>query len=57
MIPITETLPPPGAIVVLNGPSSSGKSTLSKYLCENLQERYLHVELNHGHERSPRGKK
>ncbi|MCA8324369.1 phosphotransferase-like protein [Burkholderia cepacia] len=56
-MPITETLPPPGAIVVLNGPSSLGKSTLSKYLCENLQERYLHVELDHGHERSPRGKK
>ncbi|AXF25448.1 hypothetical protein CUJ89_33805 [Burkholderia pyrrocinia] len=46
LMPITETLRPPGAIVVLNGPSSSGKSTLSKYLCENLDEHHLHVELD-----------
>ncbi|MCA8119982.1 chloramphenicol phosphotransferase CPT family protein [Burkholderia cepacia] len=39
-------LPPPGGIVVLNGPSSSGKSTLSRYLCENLNEHPLHVELD-----------
>lgn len=43
---ITETLRPPGTIVVLNGPSSAGKSTLSKYLCENLDEHHLHVELD-----------
>ncbi|WP_419690486.1 chloramphenicol phosphotransferase CPT family protein [Burkholderia theae] len=43
---ITETLRPPGSIVVLNGPSSAGKSTLSKYLCENLDEHHLHVELD-----------
>lgn len=43
---ITETLRPPGAIVILNGPSSAGKSTLSKYLCENLDEHHLHVELD-----------
>ncbi|KMN50148.1 MULTISPECIES: chloramphenicol phosphotransferase CPT family protein [Burkholderia] len=43
---IRETLRPPGGIVVLNGPSSSGKSTLSRYLCENLDERPLHVELD-----------
>ncbi|WP_174967323.1 phosphotransferase-like protein [Burkholderia lata] len=35
-----------GAIVVLNGPSSAGKSTLSRYLCENLDEHHLHVELD-----------
>ncbi|MCA8214414.1 chloramphenicol phosphotransferase CPT family protein [Burkholderia cepacia] len=34
------------AIVVLNGPSSAGKSTLSRYLCENLGEHHLHVELD-----------
>lgn len=43
---ITETLRPPGAIVVLNGPSSSGKSTLARYLCENLDEHHLNVELD-----------
>jgi chloramphenicol 3-O phosphotransferase len=46
-MPITETLHPPyGTIVVLNGPSSSGKSTLSRYLCENLVEHHLHIELD-----------
>ncbi|HDR9583670.1 TPA: AAA family ATPase [Burkholderia stabilis] len=45
-MPITEMLRPPGVIVVLNGPSSSGKSTLSRYLCENLDEHPLHVELD-----------
>lgn len=37
---------PCGTIVVLNGPSSAGKSTLAKYLCENLSEPHLHVELD-----------
>ncbi|PYE18291.1 chloramphenicol phosphotransferase CPT family protein [Paraburkholderia silvatlantica] len=45
-MPIRETLRPPGGIVVLNGPSSSGKSTLSRYLRENLDEHPLHVELD-----------
>ncbi|CAJ0792709.1 Chloramphenicol 3-O phosphotransferase [Ralstonia holmesii] len=46
-MPITKMLQPPyGAIVVLNGPSSAGKSTLSKYLCENLVEHHLHIELD-----------
>ncbi|WP_133650433.1 chloramphenicol phosphotransferase CPT family protein [Paraburkholderia flava] len=46
-MPITEMLQPPyGTIVVLNGPSSTGKSTLSKYLCENLVEHHLHIELD-----------
>lgn len=46
-MPITE-LPhrPYGAVVVLNGPSSAGKSTLARYLCENLIEHHLHVELD-----------
>ncbi|VVE38514.1 Chloramphenicol phosphotransferase family protein [Pandoraea horticolens] len=46
-MPITEMLHPPyGTIIVLNGPSSAGKSTLSKYLCENLAEHHLHIELD-----------
>lgn len=46
-MPITE-MPqlPYGTIVVLNGPSSAGKSTLSRYLCENLVEHHLHIELD-----------
>lgn len=44
----TTEMPEPrhGAIVVLNGPSSAGKSTLSRFLCENLDEHHLHVELD-----------
>lgn len=46
-MPLTEILRPPyGTIIVLNGPSSAGKSTLSKYLCENLAEHHLHIELD-----------
>ncbi|EON13248.1 chloramphenicol phosphotransferase CPT family protein [Pandoraea sp. SD6-2] len=46
-MPITEMLHPPyGTIIVLNGPSSAGKSTLSRYLCENLAEHHLHIELD-----------
>ncbi|NTX29237.1 AAA family ATPase [Burkholderia pyrrocinia] len=46
-MPITEMLHPPyGTIVVLNGPSSAGKSTLAKYLCENVVEHHLHIELD-----------
>lgn len=46
-MPITEMLHPPyGTIVVLTGPSSAGKSTLSKYLCENLVEHHLHIQLD-----------
>lgn len=44
----TTEMPEPrhGAIVVLNGPSSAGKSTLARYLRDNLDERHLHVELD-----------
>ncbi|MFM0158664.1 chloramphenicol phosphotransferase CPT family protein [Paraburkholderia sediminicola] len=46
-MPITEILHPPyGTIIVLNGPSSAGKSTLSRYLRENLVEHHLHIELD-----------
>ncbi|MFL9875967.1 chloramphenicol phosphotransferase CPT family protein [Paraburkholderia megapolitana] len=46
-MPITEMLHPSyGTIVVLNGPSSAGKSTLSRYLCENLIEHHLQIELD-----------
>lgn len=47
--------PPYGAIVVLNGPSSAGKSTLSKYLCENLVEHPLHIELDAFRNMEPTG--
>ncbi|OXS90109.1 hypothetical protein B7H01_18600 [Pandoraea apista] len=46
-MPITEVpLLPYGTIVVLNGPSSAGKSSLAKYLRENLVEHHLHIELD-----------
>jgi len=35
-----------GTIIVLNGPSSAGKSTLGRYLCEQLIEHHLHIELD-----------
>ncbi|KFG97837.1 hypothetical protein GQ56_0108050 [Burkholderia paludis] len=46
-MPITD-IPqiPCGTIIVLNGPSSVGKSTLARYLCESSTEHHLHVELD-----------
>ncbi|WP_175907827.1 MULTISPECIES: phosphotransferase-like protein [Burkholderia] len=41
-----QALRPAGRVIVLNGPSISGKSTLAKYLCENLEQQHLHVELD-----------
>ncbi|QDH60937.1 AAA family ATPase [Pandoraea pnomenusa] len=41
-----QALRPAGRVIVLNGPSSSGKSTLAKYLRENLEQQHLHVELD-----------
>ncbi|WP_175835342.1 chloramphenicol phosphotransferase CPT family protein [Burkholderia anthina] len=35
-----------GAIIVVNGPSSSGKSTLSRCLRDELPEHHLHIELD-----------
>lgn len=55
-MPIKKMLQPPyGAIIVLNGPSSAGKSTLSKYLCENLVEHHLHIELDTFRNMEPTG--
>lgn len=35
-----------GTVIVLNGPRSAGKGTLPSYLCENLGEHHLHIELD-----------
>ncbi len=37
----------PGKIIMINGASSSGKSTLSRSLQQNLQEPFLHFSFDH----------
>lgn len=43
---IAKPSSPYGAIIVVNGPSSSGKSTLSRCLRDELPEHHLHIELD-----------
>jgi chloramphenicol 3-O phosphotransferase len=45
-----EPVPPargPGRVIILNGASSSGKSTLAKALQETLDEPFLHLSPDH----------
>ncbi|MFI7702411.1 chloramphenicol phosphotransferase CPT family protein [Nonomuraea sp. NPDC049480] len=45
-----EPIPPdrgPGRVIILNGASSSGKSTLAKALQQTLDEPFLHVSSDH----------
>ncbi|WP_396332169.1 chloramphenicol phosphotransferase CPT family protein [Burkholderia anthina] len=44
-----------GSIIVVNGPSSSGKSTLSRCLRDELPEHHLHVELDAFRNMEPEG--
>lgn len=41
-----QTAEPGGTVIYLNGPSSSGKSTLSKALQEHFDEPYLHIGID-----------
>ena len=42
-MPANDRLPGPGRIILLNGASSSGKSTLARGLQENLDSPFLHL--------------
>nr|WP_175799906.1 AAA family ATPase [Burkholderia anthina] len=44
-----------GSIIVVNGPSSSGKSTLSRCLRDELPEHHLHIELDAFRNMEPEG--
>jgi chloramphenicol 3-O phosphotransferase len=50
-----NTLPAGGSILLLNGTSSSGKTSLAKALQVALPQQYLHVQLNAFRDMEPAG--
>ena len=50
-----NTLPASGSILLLNGTSSSGKTSLAKALQAALPQQYLHVQLNAFRDMEPVG--
>jgi chloramphenicol 3-O phosphotransferase len=51
----TSSLPPGGRIVLLNGTSSSGKTSLAKAMQNAARSQYLHLQLNAFRDMEPVG--